>query len=81
MSKERNETLREYLDRIHIESGDDSGFAVQELGKATEMQVSRRYLECETWNYILDCEIVDFIYPFVNIYGQRTIKFIVQKIE
>lgn len=81
MSKERNETLREYLDRIHIGSGDDSGFVVQEIFKSTEMQVSRRYLECETWRYILDCEIVDFIYPFINMYGQKTIKFIVKKIE
>lgn len=81
MSKERNETLREYLDRIHIGSGDDSGFVVQELGKGTEMQVSRRYLECDTWSYILDCEIVDYIYPFINMYGQTTVKFIVQKIE
>lgn len=74
-----NEILKDYLNRINIGPGNDSGFVVQELGKGTEMQVSRRYLECEAWKYILDCEIVDYVYPFVNIYGQQTIKFIVQK--
>lgn len=72
--QQKNETLREYLDRIHVYSGDDSGFIVQEMFKNTEMQVSRRYLECEAWSYLLDKEIVDYEFT-TNIYGQKTIKF------
>lgn len=74
MEKQKGETLREYLDRIHIYEGDDSGFAIQEVGKSTEMQVSRRYIECPTWSYLLDMEIVDFEI-ITNIWGNRTAKF------
>ncbi len=72
--KQKNETLREYLDRINVGPGDDRGFIVQELFKNTEMQVSRRYLECATWEYLLDKEIVDYEFT-LNIYGDKTIKF------
>ncbi len=70
----KKETLGEYLDRIHIWPGDDSGFIVQELFKNTEMQVSRRYLECEAWKYLLDKEIVYCEYT-TNIWGQKVMKF------
>ena len=72
-----NETLRQYLDRIGIKSGDDSGFVLQHGG--TEMQVSRRYLESEPWRYLLDKPIIDYIYPYVNMYGQKTIKLFVER--
>lgn len=67
------ETLREYLDRIHVDSGSDAGFVIQEIGKNTEMQVSRRYLECAAWEHLLDKRIVDFE-TVTTIYGQETIK-------
>lgn len=69
----KEETLREYLDRIHVDSGSDAGFIIQEIGKSTEMQVSRRYIECAAWEYLLDMKIVDFEYA-TTIYGQQTIK-------
>ena len=71
-----SETLRQYLDRIGIKSGNDSGFVVQ--NGSTEMQVSRRYLESEPWRDILEKEIVDYEYPYVNMYGQKTIKLFVK---
>ena len=71
----KSETLREYLDRINVENGSDAGFIVQELYKNTEMHVSRRYLECEAWKYLLDKKIVDYM-TTVDIYGNETIKFI-----
>lgn len=77
--KEENssETLREFLDRINIGPGDDRGFVVHELFTNTEMQVSRRYLECEAWKYLLDKKIVDY-YEVTNIWGVRTAKFILE---
>lgn len=71
------ETLREYLDRIHIFSGDDNAFVVQVLFEGTEMNVSRRYLESEPWKHMLDMIIIDYEFPYVDIYGRETIKFIV----
>lgn len=82
MEKTRGETLREYLDRIHIGPGDDSGFILKEgYFGGTEMQVSRRYLECPTWSYLLDREIIDFKQGVCDIYGQETILFIVSDKE
>lgn len=68
-----SETLREYLDRIHIFEGNDAGFVV--VDGNTEMHVSRRYLECEAWKHLLDKKIVDYC-ETRNIWGVRTAKFI-----
>ena len=79
---QKNETLREYLDRINIGPGDDSGFILKEgLFGGTEMQVSRRYLESEPWCYLLDREIIDFYQDVYNIYGQKTVLFVVSDKE
>ncbi len=77
--QEKSETLREYLDRIHIDSGDDSGFII--VNGSTEMQVSRRYLECSAWEDLLDYEIYDYIYPVYNMYGVETIKLYIREKE
>lgn len=74
-----SETLREYLDRIGVNSGSDAGLVIQEMFKGTEMQVSRRYLESAPWQHLLDYEIVDYIYPYVTIYGSETIKLFIQE--
>ena len=71
------ETLRQYLDRIHIDSGNDSGFVLQH--GSTEMLVSRRYLESKPWKHLLDKKITDYQYPYYNIYGQKTIKLFIEK--
>lgn len=73
---DKSETLKQYLDRINIGPGDDSGFVVKTLFGNTTMEVSRRYLESEPMKKYLDMEIFDYIYPYINLYGQRTILFI-----
>lgn len=79
IKQKKSETLREYFDRIHIDSGDDSGFII--VNESTEMQVSRRYLECSAWEHLLDYEIYDYIYPVYNMYGVETIKLYIRKKE
>lgn len=74
----KSETLRQYLDRIHIDSGDDSGFVVKVFPGGTTYEVSRRYLESEPMKYILDKTIIHFEYPYYNLYGQKTILFVVE---
>ena len=71
------QTLREYLDQIHIGPGDDSGFVI--VHGNTEMQVSRRYLESAPMQRYLDMEIVDFTYPYVNVYGVKTIRLFLEE--
>ena len=66
------QTLREYFDKIHIDSGDNSEFVIVDGG--TELCVSRRYLESDSMRRYLDMVIVDFIYPYVSINGTETIK-------
>ena len=73
---DKSETLKQYLDRINIGPGDDSGFVVKTLFGNTTMEVSRRYLESEPMKKYLDMEIFDYIYPYINLYGQSTILFI-----
>ena len=73
---DKSETLKEYLDRINIGPGDDSGFVVKTLFGNTTMEVSRRYLESKPMKKYLDMEIFDYIYPYINLYGQSTILFI-----
>lgn len=65
------QTLREYLDQIHVGPGDERSFVI--VHGNTEMQVSRRYLESAPMQHYLDMEIVDFTYPYVNVYGVETI--------
>lgn len=72
-----SETLKQYLDRIGIGKGDDSGFVLQH--GSTTMEVSRRYLEAEAWKDLLDKEIIDYEYPYINMYGQKTIKLYIAK--
>ena len=68
----RAQTLREYLDQIHVDPGDESSFAI--VHGNVEMQVSRRYLESTPMKHYLDMEIVDYTYPYTNLYGVETIR-------
>ena len=79
MEETKEQTLREYLDSIDIHEGDDSRFVLQEMNKSTEMAVSRRYIECEAWNYLLDCVIVDYTYPYYDLWGNKTIKLFLER--
>ena len=74
----KNETLRDYLDRIGATHGDNSQFVLEEEGINTTMEVSRRYLECAAWDYLLDRNIVSYKYPYINTFGERTIKIVVE---
>lgn len=74
---EKEETLKEYLDRIHCEPGSDEGFVLEVISNLpgiNEMCVSRRYLECEPNKKLLNYIIVDYAYPYMDIYGHETIK-------
>ena len=68
----KSQTLREYLDQIHVGPGDESSFAI--VHDNVEMQVSRRYLESTPMKHYLDMEIVDYTYPYTNLYGVETIR-------
>lgn len=72
-----SETLREYLDQNNIGPGDDSGFVI--VHGNTEMQVSRRYLESAPMQHYLNMEIVAFTYPYVNVYGVKTIRLFLEE--
>lgn len=72
------DTLRSYLDRINVGPGDDDGFVIYILGENNEMHVSRRYLESEPWKHVLDKKIINYVYPYIDIYGEKTIKFILE---
>ena len=68
--------LKDFLDMNNIKSGDNRGFVLMcEFG---EMDVSRRYLECDSWKYLLECYIESIVSPYYNIYGQQTIKIILE---
>lgn len=54
------ETLRHYLNRMGIGKESTAGFVVS-TGNV-DMQVSRRYLECNAFRYILDM-IIDHLEP------------------
>ena len=75
---QKSETLRQYLDRINIKEGDDSGFVVKVFPSGTTYEVSRRYLESEPMKDILDKTIIDYAYPYYNMYGLSTILFVVE---
>ena len=77
------ETLRDALDNMGIKSGDNRGFIVILYDKninETEMQVSRRYLECPAWKYILDLYVVD-THLMTDMYGNETIAFYVNDVD
>ena len=67
MAENASQTLREYLDMIHIGPGDDSPLVIV-IGNL-EMNVSRRYLESSPWQRCLEMIIVDYRFPYTNIYG------------
>lgn len=71
------ETLRQYLDRIHIEPNDTSTLVICDY--PNERITSRRYLECKALRYLLDYKIVDFEYPYTAINGVETIKLVIEK--
>ncbi len=51
----KKETLREFFDRNNIERGNDEGFSLFiGLFGSNRMDVSRRYLECAPWSYLLN---------------------------
>lgn len=66
-------TLRQYLDMIGINKGDDSPLII--VVGCTEMQVSRRYLESAPMKQYLDLTIIKHEYPYTNVRGTGTIKF------
>lgn len=66
-------TLRQYLDMIGINKGNDDPLIIV-IGNA-EMHVSRRYLESAPMKHYLDMIIIDYKYPFTNVRGTGTIKF------
>lgn len=74
---EESQTLREYLDQINIGPGNDIGFVI--VHGNVEMQVSRRYLESAPMQHYLDMEIVDYTYPYINVYGVETVRFFIEE--
>lgn len=79
MNKEEKNyhTLKEYLDIIGVHSGDDRGFVLIEgLFSSTRMEVSRRYIEAESYEYLLDRKMLS-VSNTTNVYGQETILIIV----
>lgn len=77
LKEEKVYTLREYLDAIGVYAGDDRGFVlVRGLFGCTRMEVSRRYIESEPYEYLLDHTVLN-VSNTTNIYGQETILIIV----
>lgn len=75
---EEKKTLRETLDEMHVGPGDARGFMVQEgLFSKTVMNVSRRYLECEAWKYLLDRKVLGY-FDDVSPLGEESVKFILE---
>ena len=70
--EQKEETLRQYLDRIDIGPGDNSPLVIQ-VGNNTIM-TCRRYLECTPIEGYLDMIIEDYEYPFTDLRGNETIK-------
>ena len=77
MAKEK-ETLREFLDSIGVRSGDDRTFILFEsLFSQTQMEVSRRYIESEPWEYLLDKNIFGTQAGY-NMFGQECLVIILE---
>lgn len=51
-------TLQQYLDSIGIQKGNSTTAFLIKQGNTT-MSVTRRYLECPAWKYLLDLQVVD----------------------
>lgn len=51
-------TLQQYLDSIGIQKGNSTTAFLIKQGNTT-MSVTRRYLECHAWKYLLDLPVVD----------------------
>lgn len=67
-------TLRNYLDEMGVNSGDDRSFSIV-CENVVEMSVSRRYLEAEPMKQYLDMKVEYIEDEYINIYGKKTLRF------
>lgn len=62
---EKNDTLKEYLDKIAVRQGNNTDvFVLKFTDCNTVMSTTRRYLESPAFKKVLDYEIVDYKYPY-----------------
>lgn len=77
---EKNDTLKEYLDKITVYQGNNTDvFVLKFTDCNTTMSTTRRYLESPAFKKVLDYEIVDYKCPYKDPVSSTTTILLVLK--